>query len=361
MKEVTDSDCFQQAEGKENSGCCYDCSNFKGCRANAVHFLKHPKVPSERARKKIELTEGESLRLKENIEKWKVKTGQDPTLSGPTPWTLMDPGSGDPWRELVIFDANGCQVTTVGPLEDPTDMTLGNALAIVQAVNNYSQVTTENAYLVHENEDLKITAGQLGEENDTLKQAIFRLEKLDEKDLVDPFVIAKLMHANQEKVYVFAQKLSKFIRAMLQTNTPLPPLVGICEGEDEFITHPFNRNNARQTIGIINDYKLMSGVPGVVQCPPCSWINSEKWYHVHWYWFGLPVEKIINIFGEFPVFDNGSTSEFYKDLLNIRVFPEALSLAFGKTLTMDLTDHKSKRVIRCAFYRKLEDVEPGRR
>lgn len=92
----------------------------------------------------------------ENFKKYGVLTTQDPNVHGRTPWKVFDPGNGDPWRELSIVDADGLQVTTLGPLQDATDMTLGNALFILQCVNDKG--------------DLAMTVGQLEAEVDELKK-----------------------------------------------------------------------------------------------------------------------------------------------------------------------------------------------
>lgn len=103
----------------------------------------------------------------ENFEKYGVLTPQDPNAHGRLPWRVFDPGREDPWRELSLVDADNLPVTTLGPVMDTTDMTLGNALFILKCVN--------------EKGDLAMTVGQLEAEVDKLRKERDELQhKLDE-------------------------------------------------------------------------------------------------------------------------------------------------------------------------------------
>ena len=105
-----------------------------------VLYKDYPKEDRDRLPWKpgTEVTD-ESCREVNNYYAYGVKTPQDPNVHGRLPFRLFDPGKKDPYRELNLVDADNKPVTTLGPLQDTTDMTLGNAVFIMKACNDYQK------------------------------------------------------------------------------------------------------------------------------------------------------------------------------------------------------------------------------
>jgi len=96
-----------------------------------------------------------------NMKAYQISTAQDPSKHGRPPFRIFDPGKGDPWRELHLVDADNIGVTTIGPVMDPTDMSLGNALFLMECVNSHQDLVNKVADLEEERKKLLLERDEL--------------------------------------------------------------------------------------------------------------------------------------------------------------------------------------------------------
>jgi len=117
-------------------------------------------------------TPEEQAQWEKNMKQYQISTGQDPAKHGRTPFRIFDPGKGDPWRELHLVDADNRGVTSLGPLQDPTDMSLGNALFLMECANNHETLVQQVADLEEANRSLRAENQSLLAEITDLRQKL---------------------------------------------------------------------------------------------------------------------------------------------------------------------------------------------
>lgn len=121
-------------------------------------------------------TAEEQAQWEKNMKQYQISTGQDPAKHGTVPFRIFDPGKGDPWRELQLVDANNHNVTSIGPLQDPTDMSLGNALFLMECANNHDELVKKVADLEEDNNSLRAENQSLLAEIEELKSKLAEMK-----------------------------------------------------------------------------------------------------------------------------------------------------------------------------------------